>query len=94
MGETGDGADPKPGVTMEDLKSLETTMKSSMDTQLKGLRDMIVQLLPKGSGSTPPPVEVNSSAAQAKEGEVNEGTKESPPRSLSENTQSLSVTTA
>ena len=65
MSDTGDGSDPKPGVTMDDLNNLETSIRSTMDTQMKELREMIAQLLPKGVGPTPPPLEENSSAAQA-----------------------------
>ena len=58
-------------VSMDDLKELETTLTSSMNAQLKELRDMMAQLL---NGSTPPPpaspsLEVNASAAQSGEGE-------------------------
>ena len=69
MSVTGDGSDHKPGVTMGDLKDLETSLRSTMDTQMKELREMIAQLLPKGVGPTPPPLEVNSSAAHATEAE-------------------------
>ena len=41
MSATGDGTDPKPGVTMEDLNNLETSIRSTMDTQMKELREMI-----------------------------------------------------
>jgi hypothetical protein len=68
---------------MEDLKDLETSMRSTMDAQMKELREMIVQLLPKGVGSPLPPLEVNSSAAQATEVEESDGTKESPTKSAS-----------
>jgi hypothetical protein len=83
MSDTGDGSAPKPGVTMEDLKDLEKSMRSTMDAQMKELREMIVQLLPKGVGSPLPPLEVNSSAAQATEVEESDGTKESPTKSAS-----------
>ena len=49
-----------------------------MDTQIKELREMIAQLLHKGVGPTPPPLEANSSAAHAPEEEGSDGTKESP----------------
>ena len=61
MSATGDGSDPKPGVTMEDLNNLETSIRSTMDTQMKELREMIAQLLPKGVGPTPPPLEAQNS---------------------------------
>ena len=83
MSATGDGSDPKPGVTMEDLNNLETSIRSTMDTQMKELREMIAQLLPKGVGSTPPPLEAISSAAQATDEEGSDGTKESPSKTAS-----------
>ena len=56
-------------VSMDDLKELETTLTSSMNAQLKELREMMTQLL---NGSKPPAssfLEVNASAAQSGEGE-------------------------
>ena len=78
----GDGGDENSGgntspVSMDDLKKLETSLTSSMDAQLKELREMMTQLL---NGSKPPAsssLEVNASATQGEEGE---GTKESPPK--------------
>ena len=41
----GDSGGDTSSVSMDDLKKLETTLTSSMDGQLKELREMITQLL-------------------------------------------------
>ena len=63
-----------PG-SMDDLKKLETSLTSSMDTQMKELRDMMAQLLNANKSPTAPSLEFNASAAL--DG-VGDGTKESP----------------
>ena len=55
----GDGDENSSGntspVSMDDLKELETTLTSSMNAQLKELREMMTQLL---NGSTPPRISI------------------------------------
>ena len=62
------GGDTIP-VTMDDLKNLETTLTSSMNTQMKELRDMMAQLLNANIPPAAPSLEVNDSAVQSGEGE-------------------------
>ena len=49
----GDGDDvtggSTPPVTMDDLKSLETSLKSSMDTQMEELRSMMREQIGRAS---------------------------------------------
>ena len=69
----GDGDGTSSGntspVSMDDLKKLETSLTSSMDAQLKKLRDMMTQLLNDSKPPASSSPEVNASAAQSGEGE-------------------------
>ena len=59
----GDGDDAASGgtppVSMDDLKSLETSLKSSMDTQMEELRAMMRQLLNTNKPSATSSLEAN-----------------------------------
>ena len=68
----GDGASGggTPPVSMDDLKNLETSSKSSMDTQMEELRAMMRQLLNGNKPPAAPSLEANASAAQSGEGEI------------------------
>ena len=78
----GDGDDvtggSTPPVTMDDLKNLETSLKSSMDTQMEELRAMMRQLLKANKPPATSSLEANASAAHVGEGE--QRTNESPPK--------------
>ena len=67
----GDSGGDKSLVSMDVLKRLETTLTSSMDTQLKKLREMMAQLLEANKSPAPPSPEDNASAAQNRVGEGN-----------------------
>ena len=67
-----------PPVSMDDLKSLETTLTSSMNTQMEELRAMMRQLLNANNPPVAPSLEANASAAHSGEGE--QLTNESPPK--------------
>ena len=76
MGVTGEDSGSKASeVSMDDLKKLEHNLRSSMDSQMEELHDMMSQLLQKGNIPASPPLEENTSAGLNGEGE---GTKESP----------------
>ena len=78
----GDGDDASggstPPVSMDDLKNLETSLKSSMDTQMEELRAMMRQLLNGNKPPAAPSLEANASATQIGEGE--QLTNESAPK--------------
>ena len=67
-----------PPVTMDDLKSLETSLKSSMDAQMGELRAMMRELMKANMPPTTSSLEANASAAHVGEGE--QRTNESPPK--------------
>ena len=78
----GDGDDVTGGITppvsMDDLKNLETSLKSSMDTQMEELRAMMRQLLKANKPPATSSLEANASATHDGEGE--QRTNESPPK--------------
>ena len=78
----GDGDDvtggSTPPVTMDDLKYLETSLTSSMNTQMEELRAMMRELLKANKPPATSSLEANASATL--EGEGEQRTNESPPR--------------
>ena len=79
MGATNEDSGSKASdVFMDDLKKLEDNLRSSMDSQLKELHDMMSQLLQKGNAPASQPVEENTSAAQSGEGK--QPIKDPPPK--------------
>ena len=60
----GDGV-ARGSVTMDDLKRLETTLTSSMETQMREMREMIMQLMSPNRATPPPPSEDPPSSPQA-----------------------------
>ena len=83
--EEGGEASTNDSVTMEDLKGVEASLRISMETELRAMREMIAQLLPANKTSTPPPPEDPASTlrdkASARPGEEkveDENTLESP----------------
>ena len=72
---------------MEDLKGLETSLNSSMSTEMQELREMIAQLMPANKTSTPPSLEDPTSTlgekASAKPGEEKLGDEHNPNSSTS-----------
>ena len=67
----GDSGGDTSSVSMDDLKKLETTLTSSMDSQLKELREIMAQLLEANEAPASPSPEDNASAAQHRVGEGN-----------------------
>ena len=78
----GDGDDvtgvSTPPVTMDDLKYLETSLTSSMNTQMEELRSMMRELLKANKPPATSSLEANASAAHDGDGE--QLTNESPPK--------------
>ena len=82
------GGDNTSGVSMDDLKKLEANLTSSMETQMKEMREMIAQILQASKAPASPNPEDSASAAKdiasAKSGEVKVGegsSKDSLPKS-------------
>ena len=75
------------GVSMDDLKKLETSLTSSMETQMNELREMMAQILKASKVLVSPPPEDSASAvrdkASAKSGEEKAGDEEANKGSLS-----------
>ena len=65
-----------PPVSMDDLKSLETSLTSSMNTQMEEVRAMMRQLINANKPPATSSLEANASAAHSGEGEQH--TNESP----------------
>ena len=78
----GDGDDVSggstPPVSMDDLKNLETSFKSSMDTQMEELCAMMRELMKANKPPVTSSLEANASATLDGEGE--QPTDESPPK--------------
>ena len=76
----GDGA-AHGSVTMDDLKRLETTLTSSMETQMREMREMIMQLMSPNRATPPPhpedPPSTSPAQASAKLGESKDGDEQS-----------------
>src|SRR3954469_1886699 len=64
MGSKGDGSDAPEVVTMNDLKTLETTLVSSMEAKMEEMRQLIMRL---STSAASPPSNYETTTPQSKE---------------------------
>ena len=64
MGSKGDGSDAPEVVTMNDLKTLETTLVSSMEAKMEEMRQLIMRL---SMSAASPPSNSKDTTPQSKE---------------------------